>query len=254
MWPGRPRPALPAGGAALKKSVYKGILVLSVYDMEGEETDVDKVPEGEGLIFILEKASLECAKVGKTYQLLNCDDHANFLRKHKRDPAEYRPDICHQVGFALCTHPLNKAGKLLGVYVHTNKNVLIQINTHIRIPRTFKRFCGLMVQLLQKLSIRATNGPDKLMRVIKQPVTKYLPLNCKRVGLSFSAPKVVELKEFVRQLEPGIPVVFVCGAMAHGKVEPQYVDEMVAVSGYPLSAACCIGRICNSFEDKWNIV
>lgn len=29
--------------------------------------------------------------------LLNSDDHANFLRKHKKDPALYRPDILHQV-------------------------------------------------------------------------------------------------------------------------------------------------------------
>lgn len=53
-----------------------------------------------------------------------------------------------------------------GLYVHTAKNVLIQINPQVRLPRTFKRFCGLMVQLLQKLSIRATNGPDKLLKVL----------------------------------------------------------------------------------------
>ena len=35
----------------------------------------------------------------------------------------------------------------------------------VRLPRTFKSFCGLFVQLLQKLSIRATNGPDKLLKV-----------------------------------------------------------------------------------------
>lgn len=40
-----------------------------------------------------------------------------------------------------------------------------QVNTKVRIPRTFPRFKGLMVQLLQKLSIRATNGPDKLLKV-----------------------------------------------------------------------------------------
>lgn len=51
------------------------------------------------------------------------------------------------------------------VYVHTARNVLIQVSPHTRLPRTFKRFSGLMVQLLHKLSIRATNGPDKLMRV-----------------------------------------------------------------------------------------
>ncbi len=41
----------------------------------------------------------------------------------------------------------------------------MQVNPQVRLPRTFKRFCGLMVQLLQKLSIRATNGPDKLLKV-----------------------------------------------------------------------------------------
>jgi rRNA small subunit pseudouridine methyltransferase Nep1 len=56
--------------------------------------------EDGGVIFVLEKASLEAAKVGKNYQLLNCDDHATFLKKHKRDPALYRPDILHQV----CLH------------------------------------------------------------------------------------------------------------------------------------------------------
>ena len=55
--------------------------------------------------------------------------------------------------------------RVQALYVHTHKNVLIQVNPQVRLPRTFKRFCGLMIQLLQKLSIRATNGPDKLLKV-----------------------------------------------------------------------------------------
>ncbi|KAM2888830.1 hypothetical protein FF1_012501 [Malus domestica] len=57
---------------------------------------------GPGAIFILEKASLEVAKVGKTYQLLNYDDHSNFLWKNKKDPALYMPDIVHQVSKLWC--------------------------------------------------------------------------------------------------------------------------------------------------------
>lgn len=45
---------------------------------------------------------------------------------------------------------------------------ILQINPKVRLPRTFKRFSGLMVQLLQKLSIRATNGPDKLLKVLRR--------------------------------------------------------------------------------------
>lgn len=43
----------------------------------------------------------------------------------------------------LMDSPLNRAG-LLQVYVHTEKNALIEINPQTRIPRTFTRFCGLM--------------------------------------------------------------------------------------------------------------
>jgi hypothetical protein len=48
----------------------------------------------------------------QTYQLLNCDDHATYLLKHKRDPALYRPDITHQALLTILDSPLNKAGKL----------------------------------------------------------------------------------------------------------------------------------------------
>ena len=53
------------------------------------------------------------------------------------------------------------------------------MSPQIRIPRTFKRFAGLMVQLLHKLSIRAANGPHKLLKVIKNPVTDHLPPNAR---------------------------------------------------------------------------
>lgn len=212
------------------------------------------VDDEGGVMFVLEKASLEVAKVGKNYQLLNCDDHANFLRKHKREPSLFRPDIVHQALLAILDSPLNKAGRLKGLYVLTDKKVLIQVNPHIRIPRTFKRFCGLMVQLLQKLSIRASNGPEKLLRVVKQPVTRHLPIGARRVGLSFSASKVVKLHDYVAAVGSKSTTVFVVGAMAHGKIEADYIDDLIAVSEYPLSAACCISRICNTIEQQWKIL
>lgn len=130
------------------------------------------------LIVVLEQACLEAYKVSSgsasrggpgregrdaKYALLNCDDHQGILAKTGRDIADARPDITHQVslitGHSLCAailmlsqclltlldSPLNKAGRLQ-VYVHTAKGVLIEINPHVRIPRTFKRFSGLMGQ------------------------------------------------------------------------------------------------------------
>ena len=91
-------------------------------------------------------------------------------------------------------------------------------------------------------------------QVVKGPVTKHFPLNCKRVGFSFSSEKRVTLQQYVHQLGDDIPAVFVVGAFAHGQIDAPYVDELVSVSEYPLSAAYCLCRITNAFEQKWGVV
>lgn len=205
------------------------------------------------LIVVLEKACLETGKVGKEHVLLNCDDHGSFLRKHKRDPSELRPDILHQCMLILLDSPLNKAG-LLKLYVRTERGVLFEVNPTIRIPRTFKRFCGLMTQLLFKLSIRASNGPQKLLNVIKNPITDHLPAGA-RIHLLSVQGRLASLPQLVPTLPDGEPVVFVAGAMAHGKVEPEYqVDECLAISEYPLSGAAALGRMCAAFENHLGIL
>ncbi|XP_076950816.1 uncharacterized protein LOC143623898 [Bidens hawaiensis] len=206
------------------------------------------------VIFILEKASLEVAKVGKSYQLLNSEDHANFLKKNNRNPAEYRPDISHQAILNILDSPLNKAGKLRALYVRTEKGVLIEIKPHVRIPRTFKRFAGIMLQLLQKLSISAVGKREKLLRVIKNPVTQYLPVNSLKIGFSHSSEKLVDMHDYVTSVDKDATLVFVVGAMAHGKIECDYIEDFISISGYPLSAAYCITRITNALERKHGIV
>ena len=102
---------------------------------------------GRELIVILDLASLETVKTKKgDYQLLNCDDHIAVMKRLNRDPQKYRPDIVHQEMMAVLDSPLNKAGKMK-LFVHTEKNVLIEINPKTRLPRTFKRFSGLMVSI-----------------------------------------------------------------------------------------------------------
>ncbi|XP_015903002.1 uncharacterized protein LOC107435882 [Ziziphus jujuba] len=215
-----------------------------------DQKDVNRA----GVTFILEKASLEVAKVGKTYQLLNSDDHSNFLRRNNRNPADYRPDIVHQALLMILDSVLNKAGMLRAVYVKTDKGDLIEIKPNVRIPRTFKRFAGIMLQLLQKLSINAVGKREKLMKVIRNPVTQYLPLNSRKIGLSYSSEKLVKLQDYVETYSNDTSLVFVVGAMAHGKVETDYTDDYIAISSYPLSAAVCIGKICVALENKWNLL
>ncbi|XP_065855152.1 uncharacterized protein [Euphorbia lathyris] len=214
----------------------------------------DQNAKKPGVIFILEKASLEVAKVGKSYQILNSDDHSNFLRKNKKDPADYRPDIVYQALLSILDSPINKAGRLRAVYVKTDKGVLFEVRPHVRIPRTYKRFAGIMLQLLQKLSITAVGKREKLLRVIKNPVTQYLPLNSQKIGFSFSSEKLVKMNKYVTTVGDEKDLVFVVGAMAHGKIDCDYIDDFIAISGYPMSAAWCIARICEALADKWDVL
>lgn len=130
------------------------------------------------LIVVLESACLEVYRIsagsggrdgkgGKEakYALLNCDDHQGILAKTGRDIADARPDITHQCLLTLLDSPLNKAGRLQ-VYIHTAKGVLIEVNPHVRIPRTFKRFSGLM-------------GASVLLHMLARAWADSLPPRCR---------------------------------------------------------------------------
>ena len=63
---------------------------------------------------------------------------------------------------------LNEIGnrrKTSTLVFRTDKNLLIEVHPQTRIPRTFPRFAGLMVQLLHKYVVRAADGPVKLLKV-----------------------------------------------------------------------------------------
>mmetsp|Transcript_21281 Transcript_21281/g.82614 ORF Transcript_21281/g.82614 Transcript_21281/m.82614 type:complete len:328 (+) Transcript_21281:53-1036(+) len=205
------------------------------------------------LIVVLESACLETVKFGNGFQLLNCDDHISILRKKKRDLAEARPDITHQCLLNLLDSPLNKAG-MLKIYIHTKRKVLIDVNPKCRIPRTFKRFSGLMVQLLHKMSIKAQGGNEKLLQLVKNPVTQYFPASARRFGLSQKSSKLVDPREWAGTVNSNEPVVLVIGAFAKGKIDVDYIEEEVAISQYPLSAAGVCGKMTSAFEYHWGVL
>ncbi|KAL8658925.1 MAG: hypothetical protein Q9226_000716, partial [Calogaya cf. arnoldii] len=216
------------------------------------------------LIVVLSHASLETYKAShggrngtvrdEKYSLLNSDEHIGVMRKMNRDISDARPDITHQCLLTLLDSPINKAGKLQ-IYIHTAKGVLIEISPTVRIPRTFKRFAGLMVQLLHRLSIRSTNSQEKLLKVIKNPITDHLPPNCRKVTLSFDA-EVVRVKDYIADLGSRQSVCVFVGAMAKGTDDfaDSFKDDTISISNFSLSASVACGKFCNAAEDVWNIV
>ncbi|EON66981.1 ribosomal RNA small subunit methyltransferase NEP1 [Coniosporium apollinis CBS 100218] len=217
------------------------------------------------LIVVLSNASLETYKAshgparggaGKDdkYSLLNSDEHIGVMRKMGRDISDARPDITHQCLLTLLDSPINKAGKLQ-IYIHTAKGVLIEVSPTVRIPRTFKRFAGLMVQLLHRLSIRSTTSQEKLLKVIKNPITDHLPPNCRKVTLSFDA-EVVRVRDYIEHLGPKESICVFIGAMAKGKDDfaDEYKDDAISISNYSLSASVACSKFCHAAEDVWDII
>ncbi|KAL1554689.1 rRNA small subunit pseudouridine methyltransferase Nep1 [Salvia divinorum] len=197
----------------------------------------------QSVIFVLENASLELGKVGKTYQILRSDEHATFLRKKNLNPANYRPNIAFQAIQTILDSCVNKTRRLKALYVSTQQADLIEIKPRLRMPRTYKKFAA---QLLHKHHINASGSDEKLLRLIKNPVTKYLPANSRKIGFSHSSEKLVDINE-------EMDLVFVLGAMANGKMDKDYVDDYISISECQLSVAYAISMITNAVERKIKI-
>jgi rRNA small subunit pseudouridine methyltransferase Nep1 len=220
------------------------------------------------IIVLLDQATIETVKNKRgVYELLNCDDHRELCkRKLKVDPNHYRPDILHQELLALLDSPLNKAG-LLKVYIQTKKNVLIDVHPSIRIPRTYKRFAGLIVQLLHKMKIKAGTESTTLLKIIKNPFSQYLPAGTRCFGMSckgtlyspisLASTLVPTTYETDQSQQQQPPTCFIIGAMSTGHIlleDHPYMEKMFSISSYPLSGAAALSRIVTGIEHHWGIV
>lgn len=217
------------------------------------------------VIVLLDQATLETVKNRRgLFELLNCDDHRELCKKKlRKDPNTFRPDILHQEILALLDSPLNKAG-LLKIYIATAKKVLIEVNPQIRAPRTYKRFAGLMVQLLHKMKIKAGNDSTTLLKVIKNPFSSHLPPGTRCFGFSCEGTlySPISLAKTVVPAEPDTtgetpPTCFVLGAMSTGHItidDHPYIEKMISISSYPLSGAAAISRLLGGIEHHWGVV
>lgn len=150
---------------------------------------------------------------------------------------------------AVLDSPLNKAGKVK-VYIHTEKNVLIEVNPKTRIPRTFKRFSGLMVQLLHRLKIRSSEGEEMLLRVVKNPISRHLPAGAAFYGFSHKGA-LHNPMHLATTMPTDVPLVLVFGAMSSGSIELEdhpYLSSLISISDYPLSGVVAVNRVLGAIE------
>ena len=200
---------------------------------------------------------MQTYKTPRGIELLNCDDHQKTIQKMGKKYEDFRPDVTHQCLLTLFDSPLCKAG-LLQVFIRTEEGVLIEINPHLKVPRSFKMFSAFMAQLLAKLRVRSETGSATLATVIKNPVTDYLPMGVKCVGTS-KLGKLVNLNKYVQEI--GVkkkPLVFVIGAVSVGNPGMEndlgLEQENISISKHGLSAACVCGKVCVAMEKLWGVL
>merc|ERR1712118_36750 len=101
----------------------------------------------------------------------------------------------------------------------------IKVSPRIHLPRTFQRFCDLIIQLFQKSSIKGNGSPLKLMKLIRGPITHYFPEKSIKFGLSFSAKDMVQPEKLFGVLPEKSVLVFVVGSFSHGRINVSYTDR-----------------------------
>ncbi|CAD8154912.1 unnamed protein product [Paramecium octaurelia] len=230
----------------LKKTIQKSLN----NEVPIPELEVQEKLNKEIVTFILDGAVLQLGQLKSSKVLLNFEDHSHFITKRLgRNPEDFRPDIVHQSLLTLLDSPLNKAG-LMKVLIRTEDNRLIEINPITKIPRTFKRFSGMMAKLLETAKIQSDD--QVLLQIHNDTVQEYFSNEAYIVATSHKA-KLVDLKEYIQKKHN---LVFVIGAVAKGNpgLECKFSNDCISISRYQLSTSNCLSKIIDTFEQYYQVI
>ncbi|KAL0340356.1 UNVERIFIED_CONTAM: Ribosomal RNA small subunit methyltransferase NEP1 [Sesamum radiatum] len=159
-------------------------------------------------------------------------------KKSRRGNCSGSKNALPQFQYLSCVYMsrLNLTGGIQAVYVKTIQGHLIKIEPTLSVPRTLKRFCSMMSEFLHQIAVLFLSilGLCFLLLIFVVPFYECLiaqlfqNLRIKASGLSSTSPKAVNLWEYFDTIGSAHPLVFVIGAMAHGKIDSDYTDDFIA--------------------------
>lgn len=160
---------------------------------------------------------------------------------------------------ALLDSPLNKQNKLQ-VFLRTQKGYTIEVAPEIRLPRTFKRFSGLMAQLMTQGRIQASQqGGQTLLSVNNYPIHGLLHKDFRFVKLNtLSKGNLVEdFDQYTGLLKDKLTAFVidlgVSESTESNKIKLKYADE-ICISNYDVSPLVVGSRVCFSYEEHWGVL
>lgn len=180
--------------------------------------------------------------------LLNMSKHHRAIRGLRNWEKRGRPDIVHLSLLTALDSPLNKAGHLR-IYVHTINGVIIEVNSKVRIPRSFDRFEGLVVQLFKLGRVPPEGG--WLMRVVDNDLATLTSEADFRVGLSILGRRV-NLRSYMAKLVNKLAkLAVIVGGFQRGHFSEEItslLDDLVSISRFPLSSHLVVCKILSEAE------
>jgi rRNA small subunit pseudouridine methyltransferase Nep1 len=180
-----------------------------------------------------------------------------------------RPDIVHFALMEALSTPLFFSGRL-NVYLHTINDKLIFIGENLRIPKSYFRFEGLMIDLFEKKVIKShkaacndddDNNNNILLRlhddmtfeeVIKKVVKPAKLIGLSKVGIQSTAQAIVAKNIS----EENTDCAFIVGGFAKGHFSNNTtasLNRLYSISHYSLEAHVVIARLLYECENSLHI-
>lgn len=182
--------------------------------------------------------------------LLDRSFHHSAMRNIPDAGKRGRPDLAHFALLEATSTPLYHSG-LLRVYVHTISDYVIELGDRVRLPRSYFRFEGLMMQLYEKGNL--ASGSNELIRMAKIDFMKLLEkirasptIGLSRRGRPSNYQKVA--KRLSEKNEPALVV----GGFPRGTFSSNilsHLDEVLAVDTMALDTNLVIARVLYEYEN-----
>jgi len=162
-----------------------------------------------------------------TKMLLEVNYHRDVIKTLPHHEKRGRPDILHTTLLFLLDSPLNKYN-LLNIYIHTINDEIFWVNPKVRIPKTYLRFYGLMVQLLKKGIIYTPNTHEVLFER-KQISISNLVKSFKKAFLLSEKGHSVSPGELAKRLVKLDNPLVIIGGFPHGDVSDIFYSFPIGV-------------------------
>ena len=181
--------------------------------------------------------------------LLDRSYHHSAMKKLMESEKRGRPDIVHFALLEALGSPLNKE-KLLQIYVHTQNDYVITVNSEARLPRNYDRFVGLLEQLFELG--RVPSAGHTLLKLEHKTLPQLLDETKSDYVMAFSrkgSPKMLE-EAISRLSEKNRPAVII-GGFPHNHFSETTIrlaDAVVCIDPDMLETWTLTSRVIYEYE------